>query len=225
MNSQYPNIAILIFSRTAKAEAAEKRLLYRDSKKKALSSLMINRTKQVANASGLPTFFYSENLQIGSTFGERFTNAIESIFNKGFETVIALGNDCLAVSKKDILKAAELLETTPSVLGPSTDGGVYLLGIQKQSFQKEAFLNIDWQTEFVFEQLLALNKNIKILITKSDIDTPKDLVKILNSLAFTLKKAILCLLKDNFDALKLSFEPIRSTYLMACKSLRAPPSL
>ena len=224
MNKLQSNIAILIFSRTAKAEAVEKRLLYRDSKKKDLASLMINRTKQVANASGLPTFFYSENLQIGSTFGERFTNAIESIFNKGFEKVIALGNDCLAVSKNDILQTAELLKTTPSVLGPSTDGGVYLLGIQKQAFQKEAFLNIDWQTEYVFQQLAALNKNIKILSTKSDIDTPEDLVKILNSLAFSLKKAILCLLKDNFDALKLSFEPVRSTYLMACKSLRAPPS-
>lgn len=223
MNKQPPNIAILIFSRTAKAEAAEKNLLYRDSKKKALASLMINRTKQVAKASGLPTFFYSEHLQIGNNFGERFTNAIESIFDKGFETVIALGNDCLAVSKNDILQAAELLETTPSVLGPSTDGGVYLLGIQKQAFQKQAFLNIDWQTEYVFDQLSSLNKNIKILSSKSDINTPEDLVTTLASLAFYLKKAILCLLKDNFNALKLSFEPIRSTYLMACKSLRAPP--
>ncbi len=225
MNKQNSNIAILIFSRTAKAEASEKYLLYRDSKKKALASLMINRTKQVANATGLPTFFYSEHLQIGSTFGERFTNAIDSIFDKGFEKVIALGNDCLAISKNDILKAAELLETTPSVLGPSTDGGVYLLGIQKEAFQKEAFLNIDWQTESVFEQLLALNKNIKILPTKSDIDTPQDLVAALKSLTFNLKQAILCLLKDNFNALKLSFEPIRSTYLLSCKSLRAPPSL
>ena len=223
MNQQQPDIAILIFSRTAKAEASEKRLLYRDSKKKALASLMINRTKQVAKASGLPTFFYSENLQIGSTFGERFTNAIESIFNKGFEKVIALGNDCLSVSKNDILKAAQLLETTPSVLGPSTDGGVYLLGIQKQAFQKEAFLNIDWQTECVFQQLSSLNKNIKILSTKADIDTPADLVAALKSVTFRLKQAIICLIKDNFKALKLSFEPIRSTYLMACKSLRAPP--
>ena len=223
MINQQTNIAILIFSRTAKAEASEKSLLYRDSKKKALASLMINRTKQVAQASGLPTFFYSEHLQVGSTFGERFTNAIESIFDKGFEKVIALGNDCLSVSKNDILNAAELLETTPSVLGPSTDGGVYLLGIQKKSFLKEAFLNIDWQTEYVFQQISSLNKNIKILSTKSDIDTPKDLVAAIKSLTFRLKQAILCLLKDNFNALKLSFEPIRSTYLLACKSLRAPP--
>ena len=186
---------------------------------------MINRTKQVANASGLPTFFYSENLQIGTNFGERFTNAIESIFNKGFEKVIALGNDCLAVTKNDILNAAELLETIPSVLGPSTDGGVYLLGIQKQAFQKDAFLNIDWQTEYVFEQLSSLNKNIKILSTKSDIDTPEDLVTALKSITCRLKQAILSLLNDNFKALKLSFEPIRSTYLIACKSLRAPPCL
>ena len=223
MNKQQPDIAILIFSRTAKAEASEKRLLYRDSKKKALASLMINRTKQVAKASGLPTFFYSENLQIGSTFGERFTNAIESIFNKGFEKVIALGNDCLAVSENDILQAAELLEKTPSVLGPSTDGGVYLLGIQKQAFQKEAFLNIDWQTECVFQQLSSLNKNIKILSTKSDIDTPEDLVTALKSLTSILKRTILRLLTDNFKVLKSSVEWIRSTYLLACKSLRAPP--
>ena len=125
--------------------------------------------------------------------------------------------------KNDILQAAKLLETTPSVLGPSTDGGVYLLGIQKQAFQKEAFLNIDWQTECVFQQLSSINKNIKILSTKADIDTPADLVAALNSITFRLKQAILCLIKDNSKALKLSFEPIRSTYLMACKSLRAPP--
>ena len=223
MNNQQSNIAILIFSRTAKAEASEKRLLYRDSKKKALASLMINRTKQVAKASGLPTFFYSEHLQVGSTFGERFTNAIESMFDKGFEKVIALGNDCLHLSKNDILKAAELLETTPSVLGPSTDGGIYLLGIQKQAFQKQAFLNIHWQTDFVFEQLVALNNNIKILSTKSDIDTPEDLVTALKSLTSILKRTILSLLTDNFKALKSSVEMIRSTYLLACKSLRAPP--
>ncbi|CAN0575163.1 unnamed protein product, partial [Ectocarpus sp. 12 AP-2014] len=46
----------------------------------------VKRTKQ-------PYFHISEKEQTGNSFGERFTNAIQTVFDKGYEHIITVGND------------------------------------------------------------------------------------------------------------------------------------
>lgn len=220
--------AILLFSRTAAAEAVAKPLAFGKRKAKTVAAFMVNHAKKLATKTDLPVFFFSEKQQRGTTFGERFANAFDDIFNLDFENVIAIGNDCLTVSTDDILKASNALETVPSVLGATNDGGAYLIGFQKSVFQKNVFQNIHWQTDFVFNELVQFieNQNFtpSLLAIKSDIDRISDWKNALETLPFLVKKILTRLLYFflPMPAAKAVL-PINFAFLNGAKAQRAPP--
>ncbi len=222
------NAAILFFSRTATAEAAAKPLAMGKRLAESVAGFMVNHIKKLTAKTQLPVFFFSEKQQRGDTFGERFANAFEDVFALGYEHVISIGNDCLTVSTSDILSAAKALETTPSVLGATTDGGVYLIGLQQVVFQKNGFQNIHWKTDTVFNELIQYIENqnftIDFLTQKADIDRISDWKKTLETVTFSFKKILSQLLyfllpmpsaKDIY--------PINAAFLMRSIALRAPP--
>lgn len=217
--------AILFFSRTAQAEAQAKPLVLGKTSAQKVADLAIQQAKKTALATGLPVFHVSEKQQYGNTFGERFANAFEDIYVQGFENVIAIGNDCLTLTADNILNAEELLATTPSVLGPTFDGGVYLIGFQKKSFSKDVFKSIDWQTEKVFSQLSLLNENIKLLPILSDIDTFQDLKLQLEYINIRLKKAILSIIIEIVNCVQKPISIFVLKVYLSLKSLRAPPTV
>ena len=65
------------------------------------------------------------------------------------------------------------LESTDVVLGPSADGGYWLIGLRRP--QARLFQGVTWSTEHVFAQTLEIakqeNLSLKILEEKTDIDT------------------------------------------------------
>ena len=65
------------------------------------------------------------------------------------------------------------------VIGPSFDGGYYLIGFRHDTFLPEAFDGICWSTETVFSETLTIVKNagrrLYILPRWNDIDTCNDL--------------------------------------------------
>ena len=132
--------AILIFANSAQKEAVLKPF----KSSKALYHLLNTKTIATAKKTGLPFFHYSESEQVGYSFGERFTNAITSVFNKGFENIIVIGNDTPHLTKKHLLKAEENLKQQHCVLGPSKDGGFYSMGLRKSHFNIGSFLKLPW---------------------------------------------------------------------------------
>lgn len=222
------NAAILLFSRTAAAEAAAKPLAMGKRSAESVADFMVKHIKKLTAKTDLPVFFFSEKQQRGNTFGERFANAFEDVFALGFEKVIAIGNDCLTVSTADILSAAKALETTPSVLGATTDGGAYLIGLQQVAFQKNDLQNIHWQTDKVFDELIQYieNQNLRIdfLSQKSDIDSLLDWKKTLTSVAISIKKTLLRLFNIGlFHPTAQALLPINDRFLSTSIALRAPP--
>lgn len=200
--------AILIFANSAQKEATLKP--FRSSK--ALYKLLNARTIAIAKETKLQFFHYSENQQIGDSFSTRFTNAITSIFNKGFENIIVIGNDTPHLTKKHILKAEKSLKQQHCVLGLSKDGGFYLMGLQKSHFNIESFLKLPWQTSYltraIFKVLKSNNAKVNVLECLQDIDTYQDLLPVLNSLKalpITLKNIFLKLL---FFTKKIIQKPI-----------------
>ncbi len=227
MINQNFDTAILIFSRTPSVEAVEKPVLGLPESAKATAEILVQKTRQIAADSGLPVFFISEKKQRGDTFGERFSNAVSDVFDKGFANVISIGNDCPSLSVQDLQNVALRLKEVPCVLGPSNDGGVYLIGINKAVFQKNIFENISWQTENVLAELLQLIENQcfthQLLSYKFDIDSPTDFISVLQYLDFRLKKIFLNLLKNTFQKSFRTLFSFPNPYLLAAKSLRAPP--
>ena len=92
--------------------------------------------------------------QRGNTFGDRLTFAIEDILRLGFDSVCLINSDSPTVPPRVFVEAVEVLEAPGDrmVLGPSDDGGYYLIGLKK--LHRRIFVDIDWSTERVFEQTM-----------------------------------------------------------------------
>ena len=183
--------AILIFGNSAEKEAELKPFKSSKNLFEALNEHTLNTVKKT----NLPYYLFSEKQQIGNSFGERFTNAIQFIYNQGFETVITIGNDTPHLNADHILNTVVKLQTHDLVLGPSTDGGFYLMGLKKSHFNAETFLKLPWQTTSLnrsISKLLASKKiQISYLEPLSDIDALSDIKKIIDS----FKKLKIALIK------------------------------
>ncbi|WP_298898290.1 DUF2064 domain-containing protein [uncultured Psychroserpens sp.] len=172
--------AILIFANTAKFEAAQKQF----QSSEVLFDALNTQTLKIVERAGLPYFHSSEKNQVGSTFGERFTNAIQSVYEKGFDAIITIGNDTPHLQTKHILKAVQQLEQNDVVLGPSKDGGFYLMGLKQSNFNVETFLKLPWQTSGLNRSISRLIRSKKVnlyyLETLSDIDKTSDIKAVMS---------------------------------------------
>src|SRR5437899_2101976 len=112
--------------------------------------------------------------QRGEGFGERLFSAAEDLFQCGFGAVCLINSDSPTVSSDVYAKAVELLSKPGDrvVLGPSDDGGYYLIGLKRH--HRRLFERIDWSTERVLEQTKeraqALNLEVCLLPTGYDVD-------------------------------------------------------
>lgn len=117
--------------------------------------------------------------QIPGDLGQRMQAAFEEMFADGFESCCIIGSDTPDLPHAYILDAFELLEDRrfDAVLGPSADGGYYLLGLKR--LYPQLFHGIDWSTSHVFRQSLAAAGSAGavagLLPEWYDIDTPEDL--------------------------------------------------
>lgn len=196
--------AILFFARSSKEEASQKSICNGIQ----LFDALTTKTIATVSKSKLPYFHFTEHEQHGISFGERFTNALQAVFNKGFENVITIGNDSPQLTVSHILLAKTQIERGKFVLGPSVDGGFYLMGISKSQFNTQSFKKLAWQTAFLSKQLiqLARNKNIEVITlnTLFDIDSVQD-VKSLLANTYQLPKQLVNLFLLAISAKKASY--------------------
>lgn len=167
--------AILIFAQSAQKEAASKPF-----KNAAKVFTQLNKhTLDTVKKTKLPYFLATENAQIGITFGERLTNAIQSVYDQGFDNVITIGNDTPHLRASHIIDTVKKLESHRLILGPSKDGGFYLIGLHKSQFNPTTFLQLPWQTKTLTKELLATGfqekKQVHLLATLEDIDNLQDI--------------------------------------------------
>lgn len=122
---------------------------------------------------------YEKKTQTGADLGERMLNAFAEQFAAGATRVIIIGSDCLAIRPEHLKQAFRALDTSDVVIGPATDGGYYLLGMnQLHSF---LFQNKPWsQSELLDQTLDELKQNnltCTLLEKLTDIDEWADYVQ------------------------------------------------
>lgn len=112
--------------------------------------------------------------QRGLDLEERLIFAAQDLFTVGFSSVCLIGSDIPAVPTAVFAEAVKIL-TLPDegvVLGPSDDGGYYLIGLKRM--QRRMFEEIKWSTGSVLEQTLAraseLCLPVHLLPTAYDVD-------------------------------------------------------
>ena len=146
--------AILIFSRSAKEESRHKKLHPNKKVNGRLHLALHNKTIKTVQKTGLPYLLIDEHLQAGNGFGEKIANAINSVFQKNYDNVITIGNDCPQLSSQVLLDAANKMNQNQLVVGPDRNGGIYLFGISANLFDSKTFSQIPWQTGRVYDALL-----------------------------------------------------------------------
>ena len=114
--------------------------------------------------------------QQGKDLGERMLNAFDYSFKDKKEKVVIIGSDCLDLTSEIIEEAFEKLNNHNVVIGPSEDGGYYLLGMN--NLYPQLFQHKKWSTESVFidtiEDILELGLSHYTLPTLTDIETEND---------------------------------------------------
>ena len=118
--------------------------------------------------------------QQGEDLGARMYRAAGDCFALGYRRVSIIGTDCLEVTGVDIKQAFADLERTEYCVGPSADGGYYLIGMNV--LRPEPFADIDWGTPTVLsktlEKVRQIEHNVSLLSEKEDIDTIAALLKL-----------------------------------------------
>jgi rSAM/selenodomain-associated transferase 1 len=117
--------------------------------------------------------------QAGEDLGERMKNAFVEALSLSFKRVVLIGSDIPDLPLEFIEEAFTSLQEKDAVIGPSLDGGYYLIGFRKATFSPRAFEGIRWSTGSVFEKTLeALQREgltVHTLRPLRDIDTVEDL--------------------------------------------------
>jgi len=180
VNNQSREIAILFFSRSAAAEAAQKQFVSSSSADEKIADSLIRHTCRQIKGTGFPFFWIDEHQQVGNTFGKRFAHAFQQLFDRGYDYVISVGNDNPLLKTKHILKAASQLHSGDAdmVLGPDNDGGTWLMGYSRKAFTTADFGQLPWNTDRLLNVILDRQEgqlNISLLETLSDIDSARAL--------------------------------------------------
>lgn len=116
--------------------------------------------------------------QVQGDLGVRMYKAIKGVLDTGAIKIILIGTDILEPVSGYIEKALSVLNENDIVLGPTIDGGYWLVGM-KRAFN--IFDGIPWGTETVLIQTLSLIKQqrLKVFLLPeiNDIDRVDDLIK------------------------------------------------
>ena len=124
--------------------------------------------------------------------GARMMRTFQQAFARGCRRVVLVGTDCPDLSAGDIRDAFGALRQHDLTLGPSADGGYWLIGMARPA---DVFGGVPWGTSTVLSRTLALAEagglSVKLLRTHADVDRPEDLRRLAPGLLVTASKPFL----------------------------------
>ncbi len=225
--------AILYFTRSADLEARRKSLVPNDYRRnQKVVKALIDHTESTIRKTGL-SYFLSDSDSDSLSFGQKLTQNIDHVFAQGYTNVIILGNDCPTLSQEEINTAANILSKGHDTYGRSSDGGLYLIGLQQESYHRAIFEKLAWSRETLAEDLdkylATYSREIHCVASsiKLDIDDFNDFQEFVDS------KNIHVTVYHKIVEILFDFTPSIGTYLiykidnhlLNITSLRGPPQV
>lgn len=123
--------------------------------------------------------------QRGAGLGERMLTALRHVEARGFAPLLMIGTDAPLLQPRHLREALSAVADADLCLGPSADGGYYLLACR--AVQPQLFEDVPWGTDRVLETTLRLaaqsGLRSSLIETLYDIDTPDDLARLRDDLA------------------------------------------
>ena len=149
----------------------------------AISGLGLKKSKRWSNELGIKNF----HLQGRGCLGEKMKRQI--LINKKFSlkktsTIIFIGTDLPDFCHMDLLNTLRKLKNNDLILGPSNDGGYWLIAFSERLLSTHLylpFINIKWSKENVLEKTInnfsTMDLKYDFLHRKIDIDRIVDIEK------------------------------------------------
>ena len=123
--------------------------------------------------------------QEGVDLGERLYNGFKKSIKMGHPSAIALASDTPDLPESTLVNAGKKLGEFDSVIGPSLDGGYYLIGLRNHAMIHNLFQGIIWSTKTVFAETMkkieAEQLSCHSLEPWRDVDEVEDLTQLLSS--------------------------------------------
>lgn len=164
------NQLIIIFTRNVQIGKVKKRLAQTLGDEKALQvyiRLLDHTAQAVQLVKASKAVYYKDYideadefmvpvfhkyLQQGKHLGERMSHAFIKSFAKGFDRVVLIGCDSFELGTPILEEAFRQLDQYDAVLGPTVNGGCYLLGLKQ--YRKELFMPTEWHNNNVLVDLM-----------------------------------------------------------------------
>tara|TARA_Y100000385_G_scaffold209505_1_gene217318 strand:+ start:1436 stop:2041 length:606 start_codon:yes stop_codon:yes gene_type:complete len=197
----HTNNALIVFSRNPILGKVKTRISKTCGDTKTLDiykNLLLNNSNLIDKLIDIKTFIYydqytenqiykdkhTKEIQVSGSLGEKMLNAFLKCKKKGFKNIIIIGSDCPYITPSIIDQAFKKLKNYSFVIGPSRDGGYYLLGMKE--VRKELFENKKWSSDKVFKSTIKdieiAKKTYCLLEELNDIDYFEDWVEYENQL-------------------------------------------
>ncbi len=117
--------------------------------------------------------------QCEGDLGQRMATAFLRVFDQGVDRAVLVGTDIPTACGDHFREALGCLEKKDAVMGPTLDGGYWLIGFRAGAFDPSVFDHTDWGTPKVARQtrqhLQGLGLTHGELPPLRDIDTLEDL--------------------------------------------------
>ena len=194
MRKEGTNTAVIVFIKNPELGKVKTRLAKSVGDDKALAiymQLMEHTRLQMLGVEGVERYvFYSSfvdedddwlpidfkaKLQVEGDLGDKIKAAFREVFEVVDQAII-IGSDCAQLDSSHIQSAVDQLEKHDVVIGPTLDGGYYLLGMNGN--YETLFEDINWSTETVLQETIdKANQqtiSVKLIDKLSDIDYIED---------------------------------------------------
>lgn len=125
--------------------------------------------------------------QRGADLGDRLANSLGELLGQGHRGALAIDSDTPTLPLAFLQQALDLIVTPEIdvVLGPTEDGGYYLIGLR--AVHRELFEAMAWSTQQVLSETIrradAKGLRVACLPPWYDIDSPDDLARLRMALA------------------------------------------
>ena len=150
----------------------------------AIDGIGIKAAKRWATSNKISTITTQGPGNLGTKMKRQFlkTNASKNTSYQIPNPIVIIGTDLPTISRIDIIKAIQILDYKEMVLGPSADGGYWLIGLSNKLLNPLCiwpFSGISWGTDQVLQETIRLASlkeiNYQLLQTKNDVDSIIDL--------------------------------------------------
>lgn len=132
--------------------------------------------------------------QRGESLGERLDNLLTDVLLDGADKAVVMNSDSPTLPKAYLIQAFDQLSATDVVLGPTLDGGYYLIGVKEP--QPRILRDVEMSTPYVLRDTLELAREagvtVSLLPEWYDVDTVEELHRLRNDISGLQNNSCAC---------------------------------